>query len=137
MAISRKYVIGFPLLIMLSIRSREGMVTVFEIENDLDDTTGIRPASGSVYSALARMGLHRQVVQCIEEIEGRETYVYSLTETGLALVTAQLQIIDELKEIKPKERRGPRVSSAARRRRRCRPAAKPARRPSRKKGGGE
>jgi len=125
MPTSRKYLNGFPLLIMLSIRGRGNKVTAFEIENDIEDTTGKRPASGSVYSALGRLAFQRQAVQCIEEIEGKETYVYSLTDAGLQLVAETLQVIEDLKVIKPEEDRGPRVSGAARRRRRCRSKDKP------------
>ena len=122
---TRKYLNGFPMLIMLSIRSRENKVTAFEIENDMEDTTCHRPSSGAVYSALGRMSLYRQIVQCTEAIEGKETNVFSLTDTGSQLIEDMLQSVEDLKVIKREEDRGPRVSGAARRRRRRRPTAQP------------
>jgi len=120
---TRKYVNGFPLLIMLSIRSRESVATVFEIENDLEAASGLRPSAGAVYSALGNLARHDQVRQTKAEIDGLQTYEFSLTDCGSGRVDWMLAAIDALREIKAPEQRGPRRSKQGRRRRDCRPDA--------------
>ena len=122
---SSVYLNGFPLLILLSIRSRESNANAFEIENDIQDVTGRRPSSGAVYSSLNNLVSHRRVAQSEIEIEGRFTWVFALTEEGRERLDWMLEALEDLKPIKEVDERGPRASGSARSRRRYRRRCRP------------
>ena len=117
----RKFINGFPLLVMQSIASRasEG-ATAFEIENDLEDASKIRPAPGAVFSTLGTLAGHGHVLRTEEDIEDRQTAVFRLTACGANRREWMLSAIAKAGELKEPAARGPRVSGPARRRRRRR-----------------
>ncbi len=126
---NRKFMNGFPFLIMLSIRCRQkdpelGIkddteidgATVFEIENDLEDATGIRPHQGAVASALGTITHHKWVERDQWRFGSYPTHVYTLTTAGRLRINQCLAAIETLNRLKPVSERGARISGPDRRR---------------------
>lgn len=126
MSKERKYVNGLPLLIMLSINSRtpekepfdsdyDG-ATIFEIENDMEDASGLRPQQGTIDSAMGLLRDRGYVERDLVPIGHFQTYVYTLTETGKCRARWFMGCLDKIRVFKPRTVRGERISSPKRKR---------------------
>jgi DNA-binding PadR family transcriptional regulator len=117
---------GFPLMAMMSVQSRclagtrldpeiDG-ATMFEIENDLEDASGLRPSQGAVASTLSTL-MERGFVKRESVPFGKfETYVYFITSSGRAKIDWCMTSLNILAKEKPRNERGPRISGEGRRR---------------------
>lgn len=122
----RKFLNGLPLLIMLSINSRVSGAdpydcyvdgaTVFEIENDIEDVTTVRPQQGTIDSAMGTLRERGYVDRELVQLGHFQTYVHTLSEKGQCRALGFMKCLERLKVHKPRESRGPRVSSPDRKR---------------------
>lgn len=122
----RKYMNGFPLMALMSVQSRclQGTdldpdyngATMFEIENDLEDASGLRPSQGAVASTLATLQDRGFLKRDSVQIEKFDTFVYFITAAGRAKIEWCMTALKILEMEKPRSERGPRISGAARRR---------------------
>ena len=117
---------GFPLMALMSVQSRclvgtkldpetDG-ATMFEIENDLEDASGLRPSQGAVASTLSTLMDRGFVKRELVSLEKFETYVYFITSSGRAKIDWCMTSLNILSKEKPRDERGPRVSGETRRR---------------------
>ena len=87
--------------------------TVFEIEHDIFEATGVRPSSGAVHSALGTLRKREHVRREDFNITEKPTYTHFLTEQGVERLNWFIVSAVKIKEFKPIERRGRRVSPRA------------------------
>ncbi len=138
MSKERKFLNGLPLLIMLSINSRmpetepfdcdlDG-ATVFEIENDIEDVTTVRPQQGTIDSTMVTLRDRGYVDRELVRLGYFQTYVHSLThkwvnfacllttDKGKCRALGFFQCLKQIKAHKAQEGRHPRMSSPTRKR---------------------
>lgn len=90
--------------------------TVFEIENDIEDVTTIRPQQGTIDSAMGTLRERGYVDRELVRLEHFQTYVHTLTKSGKCRALGFLKCLVRIHQHKPRADRGARVSSPARKR---------------------
>lgn len=126
MSKERKFLNGLPMLIMLSINSRmpettpintdvDG-ATVFEIENDIEDATTVRPQQGTIDSAMGTLRDRGYIDRELVPLGHFRTYVHTLTAKGKCRALGFMMSLERIRQFKPLDRRGPRLSSPDRKR---------------------